>query len=135
GKARGSSAGDLTYTGRMPLRDELLALLEAVRAGDVEPEEALERFAQLPALDLGFARLDAHRELRQGAPEAVLGDGKTPEQVTAIVSALLGAGAGSVLVTRASAEVRAAVRAVAPDADEDEVARAVWVARGLPERL
>ena len=71
--------------------------------------EALERFASLPARDLVFARVDAHRELRQGAPEAVLADGKTPDQVVAIVAALLGAGASSVLVTRASEDVRKAV--------------------------
>ena len=118
----------------MALRDELRQLLDGVRAGEVSPEAALAQLASLPVRDLGFARVDAHRELRQGAPEAVFGDGKTPKQVTAIVSALLEAGAGSVLVTRADERVRAAVRALAPDAEEDERARAVWVARGIPER-
>ena len=117
----------------MALRHELERLLEDVRRGEVSPGDALKRFAALPVLDLGFARLDAHRELRQGAPEAVFGDGKPPEQVGEIVAALLQAGAGSVLVTRATPEVRAAVRAVAPDAEEDQRARAVWVARGAPE--
>jgi len=115
------------------LRDELAGLLAAVARGDVSPNEALDRFAGLPARDLVFAQVDAHRELRQGAPEAVLGEGKTPEQVAAIVGALLEAGAGSVLVTRASREARAAVRAVAPQAEEDERARAVWVARATLE--
>jgi len=118
----------------MALRDELEALLEAVRDGEVSPSAAVERFASLPVRDLGFARVDAHREVRQGAPEAILAEGKTPEQVASIVSALLEAGAGSVLVTRASHEVRTAVRAVAPDAQEDERARTVWVARATPER-
>ena len=95
------------------LRAELKELLEAVRRGEVEPEEALERLRELPYRDLGFARVDLHRELRQGAPEVVLAEGKRPEQVAAIVAALLEGGAGSVLVTRADAEVRAAVRAVA----------------------
>ena len=117
----------------MALRDELAELLAAVARGDVSPNEALDRFAGLPARDLVFAQVDAHRELRQGAPEAVLGEGKTPEQVAAIVGALLEAGAGSVLVTRASPEARAAVRAVAPRAEEDERARAVWVARATLE--
>ena len=115
------------------LRSELAALLEEVRRGDVAPEEALDRFAELPYRELGFAKVDSHRELRQGAPEAVLAEGKVPEQVVAIVEALLDAGAGSVLVTRAGDEVRAAVRAVAPDAEEHALARAVWVARGVPE--
>ena len=115
------------------LRSELAALLEDVRRGDVAPEEALDRFAELPYRDLGFARVDTHRELRQGAPEAVLAEGKTSAQVAGIVEALLDAGAGSVLVTRADHEARAAVRAVAEDAEEDALARAVWVARGVPE--
>lgn len=115
------------------LRDELGALLESVRAGTVSTDEALDRLASLPFRDLGFARVDVHRELRQGAPEAVLGEGKTPEQAAAIVSAMLEEGAGSILVTRASEEMRAAVRAVAPDAQEDARARAIWVARGVPE--
>jgi NCAIR mutase (PurE)-related protein len=53
--------------------------------------------------------------------------------VTAIVEAMIEAGVGSVLVTRADESVRAAVRAVAPDADEHAAARAVWIARDLPE--
>lgn len=116
-------------------RAELEDLLEAVRRGEVETAEALERLAALPYLDLGFARVDTHRELRQGAPEAVLAEGKTPDQVAAIVAALLEGGAGSVLVTRADEETRAAVRAVAADAGEDERARAVWVARAVPEAI
>ncbi len=116
------------------LRAELGELLEAVRRGEVEPAAALERFAGLPFRDLGFARVDTHRELRQGAPEAVLGEGKTPEQVVAIVRSMLEGGAGSVLVTRADRELRAAVLAAAPDAEEHAAARAVWVARGVPER-
>jgi len=115
------------------LRGELTELLEAVARGDVDPAEALERFAELPFRDLGYARVDLHRELRQGAPEAVLAEGKTSEQVAAIVAALIEGGAGSVLVTRAGAEVRAAVRAVAPEAREDARARAVWVERSVPE--
>lgn len=111
------------------LRSELEALLEDVRRGDVAPSDALERFATLPYRELGFARVDLHRELRQGAPEAVLADGKTPEQVVAIVGALLDGGAGSVLVTRADEDTRIAVRELAPEAEEDPRARAVWVAR------
>jgi NCAIR mutase (PurE)-related protein len=115
------------------LRTELETLLEGVRLGEIEPGHALELLAELPYRDLGFARVDVHRELRQGAPEAVLAEQKTPAQVAAIVAALLEGGAGSVLVTRASPEVREAVAAVAPDAEEDERARAVWVARSVPE--
>lgn len=116
----------------MALRDELEALLDAVTRGEVTSADAVERFATLPVRELGFARLDPHRELRQGAPEAVFGEGKSTAQVTAIVAALLDAGAGSVLVTRASREMRAAVLDAVPEAEEDERARAVWVARSVP---
>jgi NCAIR mutase (PurE)-related protein len=116
------------------LRDELRHLLDEVRRGEVEPDQALERLIDLPYRDLGFARVDTHRELRQDAPEVVLGDGKTPEQAVGIVTAMLDAGVGSVLVTRASHAMRAAVRASVADAHEDVAARAVWVARGVPEQ-
>ncbi len=115
------------------LRAELQALLEAVRRGDVEPAAALERFAALPYHDLGFARVDLHRELRQGAPEAVLAEGKTPDQVARIVASMLESGAGSVLVSRVDDAAREAVRRVAPDMQEHPLARVVWVARSLPE--
>src|SRR5437588_2265681 len=107
------------------LRDDLKALLEGVRSGEVDPASALERLAQLPFRDLGFARADVHRELRQGAPEAILAEGKTSQQVAEIARGMLDAGAGSVLVTRADAEAREAVREVAPDAQEHELARLV----------
>ena len=85
-----------------------------------------------PFRDLGFARVDTHRELRQGAPEAILAEGKTPGEVEAIARALLDSDAGSVLVTRADAAAREALRRVAPDAEEDERARLAWVARDVP---
>jgi pyridinium-3,5-biscarboxylic acid mononucleotide synthase len=113
-------------------RDELLGLLEAVRIGEVAPQAALERLAQLPFRDLGFARIDTHRELRQGDPEAVLAEGKTPDEVERIVAAMLADGVGSVMVTRADALARAAVRRAAPDAEVDERARLAWVARRVP---
>src|SRR4051794_39409567 len=83
--------------------------------------------------DLGFARVDTSREARQGAPEGIVAEGKTPDEIAAIARALLEDGAGSVLVTRADAEARAALRRVAEDAEEDARARLAWVARGVPE--
>jgi len=113
----------------------LLELLEAVAAGDVAPASGLERLARIPYDDLEFARVDVHRELRQGAPEAVLAEGKAPAEIAAIVSSLLGAGAGSVLVTRADEAARAAVRSVAADACEHERARLSWVVRSPKQPL
>src|SRR4051794_38632889 len=82
--------------------------------------------------DLGFARVDTDREARQGAPEAIMAEGKTPEEIAAIAGALLDSGAGSVMVTRADAAARDALVTVASDAQADERARLAWVARTVP---
>src|SRR3954451_18429322 len=82
--------------------------------------------------DLGFARVDTDREARQGAPEGIVAEGKTPDEVRAIATALLESGASSVMVTRADAAARAALLEVAPDAQQDERARLAWVARNVP---
>jgi hypothetical protein len=66
----------------------LQELLEAVRSGKVSSEQALERLKHLPFEDLGFAKVDHHRALRQGYAEVVFGKGKTPAQVAEIVRAL-----------------------------------------------
>ena len=72
----------------------------------------MRQLRRLPFADLGFARVDHHRQLRQGLPEAVYGPGKTPEQCAAIVAELLAGSGGPVLLTRADAtQVGAAVGA------------------------
>ncbi len=92
----------------------LTELLEAVRAGDIAPDDAVATLRRLPWADLGFARVDHHRALRQGMAEVVYGPGKTPAQVTAIVGELLAGGEGPVLVTRASDEQATAALAAHP---------------------
>ena len=62
----------------MSSRRDLDALLVAVAGREIAPSEAAKRLGTLPFRDLGFARVDTHRELRQGAPEAIMGEGKTP---------------------------------------------------------
>ena len=80
----------------------LRRLLDDVRSGTLSPDEAMARLSRLPFADLGFARVDHHRTLRQGLPEAVYAPGKTPEQCAAIVAELLAEpGGGPVLLTRA----------------------------------
>lgn len=79
----------------------LRTLLDDVRSGATTPDAAATQLRRLPFVDLGFARIDHHRELRQGLPEAVYGPGKTPEQCAAIVAELLaGPGGGPILLTR-----------------------------------
>jgi len=94
--------------------DDLHALLEQVRSGACSPDEAVSRLRRLPFADLGFARVDHHRNLRQGFAEAVYGPGKTPEQCAAIVAELLEAGSGPVILTRADAAQREAALARCP---------------------
>jgi NCAIR mutase (PurE)-related protein len=85
-------------------------LLQDVQAGRLGVEAAVGRLAALPFEDLGFARVDHHRALRAGGPEAVFCPGKTPEQVVAIV-ARLSAHHPNVLATRCEPAVAAAVEA------------------------
>ena len=91
---------------------EILKLFEAVKSGKTAPRKALDRLKHLPFEDLGFAKVDHHRSLRQGFAEVVLGDGKTPEQVAEIVRAMLEKKGTrhNVLVTRADAKIFAAVK-------------------------
>ena len=80
----------------------LQRLLDEVRSGDCTPDDAMLRLRRLPFADLGFAKVDHHRHLRQGLPEAVYGQGKTPDQCSAIVGELLSAESGApVILTRA----------------------------------
>jgi NCAIR mutase (PurE)-related protein len=89
-------------------REKVAALLEAVASGAMTPEQALARLRALPVDDLRFARVDLHRSLRHGVPEAVFCPGKTPEQVVAIVRRLA-EGHDNVLATRAAPEAVAAL--------------------------
>jgi hypothetical protein len=112
----------------------LKAILEQVRRGSLSTDEAARRLATLPFEDLGFAKLDHHRALRRGFPEAVFGAGKTPEQVVAIVDRMAARGQ-RVLVTRTTAAVHAQVRAVRPEARFHEAARCITVSEEAPRPL
>lgn len=90
-------------------REKVRALLEAVAGGTMTPEQALARLRALPVDDLGFARVDLHRSLRHGVPEAVFCEGKTPGQVVAIVRRLAESH-DNILATRAAPEVVTALR-------------------------
>jgi len=94
-------------------RKRLEELLAAVRRGDCPIDAALERLRDLPYEDLGFAQVDHHRALRNGFPEVILGEGKSPEQVIAIAGRMAAAG-GNVLVTRLAPEVGARLLAEVP---------------------
>lgn len=100
----------------------LSALVDAIRTGEVDPDEAVSRLRRLPFAEVGDALVDHHRALRQGMPEAVYGPGKSPEHCVTIVGELLDNGSGSVLLTRATDEQVKAVRAVHDERFAAEVA-------------
>jgi pyridinium-3,5-biscarboxylic acid mononucleotide synthase len=129
---KSGTVGHLTLQPMKP--EELKSLLEEVVAGDTTPDEALEVLRRLPVEDLGFAKLDVHRELRQGMPEAIFGEGKTPEQVVTIAKRMLETTSAPVLITRCAPEALAAVRAQFADPVIHERARLV-VLRPAPESL
>lgn len=106
-------------------RERLRALFESVRAGDVDPEQALERVAHMPFVDTPHARVDTHRALRQGLPEVVYGPGKTPAQIAEVVRAQRDADL-HVLVTRVDAEPAREVLALVPGGSYDAAGRLLW---------
>ena len=92
---------------------ELKKLLKAVRAGSLSGDEALNRLKHLPFEDLGFAKVDHHRALRQGFAEVIFGKGKTPKQVAEIAQAMLRRGSQqNVLITRADKKIFTAVKRI-----------------------
>jgi hypothetical protein len=112
----------------------LRELLNQVREGRTGIDEALDTLQKLPFVDLGFAKLDTHRALRNGFPEVVYCEGKRIEHVVAILQRLT-QGPGPVLATRASPEVNAAVQAALADMRYDELARViVYEPQPLPKR-
>jgi len=102
--------------------DRFRGLLERVQRGELEVDEAVASLRRLPFEDLGFARVDHHRALRQGIGEVIFGQGKTPRQIADIFTALTRQGE-PVLATRVSGEAAATVVAEHPDAVYHEVAR------------
>jgi NCAIR mutase (PurE)-related protein len=112
---------------------ELQRLLEDVRTGSIDPAAARRRVLHAlraaPFEDLGFARVDTHRAIRQGFPEVILGIGKTPAQIAAIAARIVERGQ-TLLVTRATGDTYAAVREVVPGAVYHEAARAIALKQG-----
>ena len=114
-------------------RQQLRALLDEVHAGTTTPEAAHERLfqflSQKPYEDLGFARVDHHRNTRQGFPEVVFGLGKTPSQIAEIAARIAAAG-HSLLVTRTSPEAYQAVLTKLPAAQYHDLARCITLDLG-----
>ena len=92
-------------------QDRILQILQEVKAGAVTPEQAMLDLKMCPFEDLGYAKVDHHRALRQGVPEVIFGSGKTPGQIVGITRSMLARGSG-VLITRLSPEAAEAVETI-----------------------
>ena len=114
-------------------REGLSKLLTEVQAGEVSVARAMERLRHLPYENLGFARMDNHRTIRQGFPEVIFCEGKTVEQVAAIAWHLLERH-GTLLATRASREMYKAVKTKASRAVYHPLSRAIVVKASRPPR-
>ncbi len=101
-------------------------LLENIQNGSTDIDSGIKQLKGLPFEDLGFAKVDHHRAIRQGFPEVVFGDGKTPEQISAICAAIMGR-SGKVLVTRASKKAFDAVKSTLPEATYESSSRTISI--------
>jgi pyridinium-3,5-biscarboxylic acid mononucleotide synthase len=111
--------------------EEILKLLESIKRGKLTPEVAFERLKNLPFEDIGFAKVDHHRAIRQGYAEVVFGKGKTPTQVAEIVRAMVRHKASryNVLVTRADPRMFAAVKRVSGTAKFHSLSGVITIER------
>ncbi len=108
--------------------DHLKELLTQVREGSVDVDQALNRLRDLPYEDLGFAKIDQHRALRQGFPEVIFGRGKTLEQVESVVDRML-KHSQNVLITRGSDDLYERIRALDPTAQYHPLSGAIAIRR------
>ena len=81
-------------------QQDIRSILQAVSDQKLSPEEAMTRLKLEPFQDLGYAKVDHHRELRQGVSEVIYGAGKTPEQIIGIAGAMRDRGQQTILITR-----------------------------------
>ena len=88
----------------MASRHDILSVLQDVQSGALMPEDALTRLKLAPFEDLGYAKVDYHRAVRQGVPEVIYGQSKTKEQISGILTAMEKRGCVNILVTRIQQE-------------------------------
>ena len=86
------------------MNNDIRNTLEALKNGEITVDDALLKIKKQPFEDIGFAKVDLHRAVRQGAPEVIYGAGKTPEQIVKILDTMKENGVPTILVTRLSAE-------------------------------
>ncbi|MBN1597750.1 MAG: nickel pincer cofactor biosynthesis protein LarB [Bacteroidales bacterium] len=106
--------------------EQLRKILEKLREGQINTEEALNALRDFDYKDLDFAKIDNHRQLRTGYPEVVFGQNKTPDQAFEIVKYML-EHENNILVTRTSKEVYDKVKKIAPEAEFNEMAQTLTI--------
>ncbi|AGK95802.1 nickel pincer cofactor biosynthesis protein LarB [Clostridium pasteurianum] len=107
-------------------KDDIRNLLEAVKNNKVEIEEAMKKIEDLPFKDLGFAKIDNHREIRVGYPEVIYCAGKTVEQVKSIIEFMLTKD-NNILATRASEKMYNSVKELCPDARYNKLGKTITI--------
>ena len=96
------------------MNSEIRLILEAVKRGELSVDDAALKIKVKPFEDIGYAKVDLHRKVRQGAAEVIYGAGKNAEQISGIASAMRGSGQDVVLITRLSPEKAEQIKAVHP---------------------
>lgn len=111
------------------IKGKMRRLLEDVKNGIIRVDEALDSLKNIPYEDLGFAKVDHHREMRKGFPEVIFCQGKTTSQIVEIIKIMCD-NSRTILATRASPEAYQAVRALFDDAVYSELGRTIVISRG-----
>ncbi|HEX5483910.1 MAG TPA: 1-(5-phosphoribosyl)-5-amino-4-imidazole-carboxylate carboxylase, partial [Terriglobia bacterium] len=106
--------------------EQIKKLLQHVRKGTVGVDEALESLRDLPYEDLGYAKIDHHRPLRQGFPEVIFGRGKSPEHVEGVVRRMLPRH-HNILITRGNESLFERIREIAPAAEFHPLSGAIAI--------
>ena len=112
--------------------EKLRTLLEEVKGGEIAVDDALQSLRTLPFEDLGFSKIDHHRQLRTGFPEVIFCQGKTVEHVKQISERILAAG-HPLLATRATPDMYEAVKAIQPAARYNDLGRTITVSKSEEE--
>jgi len=115
-------------------QENLKKMLDSLRQGGLSVDEAMQQLRHLPFQDIGCAQVDHHRQLRQGTPEMIFGEGKTAAQIIAITAAMSEKGS-NILVTRLAPDKAAQVVALFPGANYHEESRCLTLEHQPPEQL
>ncbi len=112
-------------------KKSLKKLLESVKTGEVSIDEAFQSLQKLPYAELGYAKIDNHREVRTGYPEVVFGQGKSPEQLKGILEYLLTTG-NNILATRITPEMYEGVKNISDKTEYHDIARCITIRQNNP---